>query len=87
MTLIRRPAAAHACAPPTTGLPFDAAAGLRGDLWRCDQCGRLWRVTTACDHCHRYGVRPHLGMHAIFNRWRPATIRQKIANLRHGRNT
>lgn len=47
MTWVRRtqsPPPAHECAPPTHYEPiWYVADGGHGDLWRCDDCGRLWR--------------------------------------------
>jgi hypothetical protein len=38
-----------------------APDGNLGDLWRCDDCRRLWRIADACDHCDRTGAQ-HLGV-------------------------
>lgn len=36
----------HACKPPTrTEFLWHGPDGDPGDLWRCDHCGELWRVT------------------------------------------
>jgi hypothetical protein len=52
--------------------------GRQGDLWRCDRCGRLWRVASACDACDWYGSRPHPGMCTLGLVWRPATLWQRL---------
>lgn len=52
MGWIRRtePKPEHPCEPPAQPLNddprmawFTTAAGAYGDLWRCDECGVLWR--------------------------------------------
>lgn len=58
--------------------------GVRGDLWRCDHCRKLWRIGLACDVCDRFGDREHPGMHAVGITWRPATLWQQLVHLRHG---
>lgn len=62
---------AHQCEHPP--LPKTST-----DLWRCDECGRLWRIGEACDWCERYGHKPHYGGHAVGRIWRPATRLQRI---------
>jgi hypothetical protein len=52
--------------------------GKQGDLWRCDQCERLWRVGDACDACDWYGDSPHPGMCTLGLVWRPATLWQRL---------
>lgn len=72
MTWVRQQQPGHECAPPTTGsIPAIGAAGTIGDLWRCDNCGRLWRVAAA-DENTRSGQQPH-GRH-----WKPATLWQRL---------
>ena len=52
----------------------DVPGGGWGDLWRCDDCGELWRVGSGCDRCD-----PGLpsGRCGLPLQWRPATWRQK----------
>lgn len=86
MTWVRqaqRPA--HTCNPPSrtsvgyVGVPV----GALGDLWRCDDCRRLWRIGHACDSCdRRKRAQPHAGGHAIGGAWRPATLWQRILHWR-----
>jgi hypothetical protein len=59
--------------------------GDRGDLWRCEDCGRLWRVGWACDACDWYGVGRHDGMCSVGLAWRPAKLWQRIRYRRRGR--
>jgi hypothetical protein len=42
MTWVRRTADRHRCRVPYRGLVPD---GEFGDLWRCDDCNTLWRIT------------------------------------------
>ena len=60
------------------------AAGHIGDLWRCDPCGRLWRIGYACDACDYYGSHdnPHRGMCTVGYKWRPASMWQRITHPR-----
>ena len=94
MTWIRRADTdGHACSPPMTEQFIKSAAlasgrvavpgpgdvaGSIGDLWRCDQCRKLWRVGRACAYCDAYGNRLHHGWHAMGRQWRPATTWQRI---------
>lgn len=48
------------------------------DLWRCDECGKLWRVGLACDQCDLRGDHHHRGLHVVGVAWRPATFWQRI---------
>lgn len=77
MTWIRRVIPAHYCAPPGRGVPAVPVAEL-DDLWRCQECRRLWRVGLACDWCDRYGDREHRGGHAMGAAWRPARFWQRL---------
>lgn len=90
--------APHACATPTYEAVYQfpllmgegpgtehretVPDGSLGDLWRCDECNRLWRVGLVCDLCDRHGDYPHGGMHATGYRWRPARWWQRIAHHR-----
>lgn len=75
----------HPCEPPllqTNMVGYDIPDGEIGDLWRCDECGELWRVGDACDDCDRRGVTSgrcagHGGYHGRCGQWRPATRRQR----------
>lgn len=69
---------AHRCQhrPPTSD-------GHLGDLWRCGECKKLWRIGKACYICDAYGSGPHPGQHAVGYKWWPATLWQR---LRHWRN-
>lgn len=62
------------------GLP--RVVGRLGDLWRCGDCHKLWRVGRACGYCDAYGTQPHGGQHAVGLRWRHATLWQRIAHRR-----
>jgi hypothetical protein len=46
--------------------------GRLGDLWRCDDCRKPWRVGRACATCDGYG-------------WRPATLWLRIKHRKDGR--
>jgi hypothetical protein len=55
-------------------------AGEWNDLWRCDDCGRLWRVGNSCDYCDPSppgGRCFRGGYHAGGHAWRPATWWQR----------
>lgn len=56
--------------------------GFLGDLWRCDECNRLWRIGCACQLCDRNGVYLHGGHCIAGYRWRPARWWQRIAHHR-----
>lgn len=86
MTWVRRtdPRTAHRCPAPQSG-SFRSPVGQHGDLWRCHECGQLWRVGAACDMCDRYGDIPHRGGHAVGHAWRPASLLQRLVNWRKGR--
>lgn len=73
----------HVCGPPMrdTGI-LGQASGRLGDLWRCDDCRKLWRVGRICDNCDFYGVHRGGGQHAVGLAWRPATVWQRIRNRR-----
>jgi hypothetical protein len=59
--------------------PTPELVGTRlGDLWRCDECPRLWRVGYACDRCEHVDGKPHGAGHAIGKAWRPATFWQRL---------
>lgn len=67
----------HHCATPSW------RGGALGDLWRCDQCRRLWRVAKACDVCDRRGTCVgRTGSHQVGYTWRPATFWQWITHRR-----
>lgn len=80
MTWVRRATSdPHACQPPTHGGYALTPMGRLGDLWRCDDCGALWRIGDACDLCDWAGEwRAHDGGHALGVTWRPATLWQRI---------
>lgn len=59
-----------AVAEPVTLTVID---GRPGDLWRCDDCGKAWRVGLACGICDAYGSRPHYGCHEYGLAWRRAS--------------
>lgn len=79
MTWIRRAEQqeSHSCDLPST-------RNRGGDLWRCDECGTLWRIADACDHCDRYGHKPHHGRHAVGVMWRRAKWWQRLVHRRDG---
>jgi hypothetical protein len=79
MTWVRCQPKRHVCKPPMGS--FDAAGQL-GDLWRCDDCGELWRVGLSCGACDRGAVPPHPGQHMTGRSWWPATFWQRIKNRR-----
>lgn len=64
-------------------LPATVVDGAYGDLWRCDECGRLWRVGADCDRCDR-AVRERWGScvpgryHFVGLQWRPAYWWQRL---------
>jgi len=58
------------------GLP--RVVGRLGDLWRCDDCRKLWRVGRACDACELYGTHPGGGQCMVGLKWRPAGLWQRI---------
>jgi hypothetical protein len=79
------PRTAHRCPVPHEA-SLGSPAGEHGDLWRCDDCGTLWRVGYACDICDRHrDDSPHFGGHTIGLEWRPATWWQRIRRWRSGR--
>jgi hypothetical protein len=83
VTYVKRHVVTHRC--PTPMGSFDPA-GQVGDLWRCDDCGVLWRVGLACDFCDHFGDnRSHPGGHAVGSCWRPATLWQRIRYRKLGR--
>jgi hypothetical protein len=51
--------------------------GRLGELWRCDDCGRLWCVGRACDVRYQ-----NVGQHRDGLKWRPATWWQRIRHRR-----
>lgn len=73
----------HRCLAPTTG-SFSSPDGQLGDLWRCGECGTLWRIADACDICDQYGPDSHHGGHAVGRAWRIATRWQRLLNWRKG---
>lgn len=84
MTWVRKQAAQqeHTCQPPMCRPPGLAGWGtLRGvpdggvsDLWRCDTCRKLWRITKLSG-----------GANVPLNRrWRPATWWQRLTHPDHG---
>lgn len=79
----------HHCAPPTHSVTGDESHffripdGRRGDLWRCDHCRKLWEVRDACDMCERYGWHDR-GQCQVGNKWRKATLGQRLRNWRKG---
>lgn len=88
MTWVQRAAdrpVGHRCEPPFKPGPdpnwptlFSRPIGHLGDLWRCDDCRKLWRIGRACGWCDHYGDRPHRGGHEVGETWRPATLWQRI---------
>jgi hypothetical protein len=67
----------HRCAVPSGS--FGGADGRRGDLWRCDECRRLWRVDTACDACFVLRTdQPHAGQHQVGLTWRFASAWERF---------
>lgn len=86
MTWIKRAQPpAHVCEPPSriergyVGVP----SGAVGDLWRCDDCRALWRVSDACDLCDLAGEWPMRdGHHVVGSTWRRATLWQRLTNWR-----
>ena len=70
-TWVRRAADRHQCDTP-------APEGTRDDLWRCDDCGKLWRLGSACDACETYRGTPHAGQHSVGYGWRTATLWQRL---------
>lgn len=71
MTWVRRAADQHQCALP------EISEGARGDMWRCDDCGRTWRISKACNICDS-GHRHHNGQCQVGSRWRHATLMQRF---------
>jgi len=57
-------------------------AGGYNDLWRCGECGELWRVGSSCDSGPHDGPCPRGGYHPSGYKWRPATLWQRICNRR-----
>jgi hypothetical protein len=56
---------------------LEQVIGRLGDLWRCDDCRKLWRVALACDVCELYG--DHRGGQCrVGLKWRAATLRQRF---------
>jgi hypothetical protein len=51
--------------------------GAQGDLWRCDDCGRLWRIGDVCDLCDA-GRDWHPGFCSAGSVWRPARWWQRV---------
>jgi hypothetical protein len=50
--------------------------GKQGDLWRCDDCDRLWRIGLHCTVCTRgYS---HYGRCGRTVAWLPATLWQRL---------
>lgn len=82
----KTPVDTHECATPRSDGFLGCVVGQYGDLWRCDDCGELWRVGYACDYCDRYGDNPHRGVHAVGVMWRPATWWQRWRNRNKGRS-
>jgi hypothetical protein len=76
MSWVRRAVPRHTCAPPVG--TFGDPQASQGDLWRCDECGQLWRVGRACGICAAYGDRPHRGQCQVGLAWRPATFWQRL---------
>lgn len=67
----------HQCPAPQAG-SFDTPDGGIGDLWRCPECRKLWRIAYACDACQAYGHLPHGGAHLVGYAWRLATGWQRF---------
>lgn len=67
----------RAVASPVTLTVID---GRHGDLWRCDDCSKTWRVGLACGVCDAYGPRPHGGQHGVGLTWRRASWWQARRN-------
>lgn len=59
-------------------LPLGDVDGRLGDVWRCDDCRKLWRVGRACAVCDLYGEHAGGGSHVVGLRWRPATLWQRL---------
>jgi hypothetical protein len=76
------------CCPPPPGLPGSQLGptskmpkGAFGDVWRCDDCRRLWRIGASCDACDSVGQTggrcPRGGAHPRATAWRPARLWQR----------
>ena len=55
--------------------------GSMDDLWRCDECNKLWRLGDACDICDTFGRGrggTHPGMCRYGLKWRGAFLSQRI---------
>jgi len=77
--IYRFPSMAVSADPPiVTEHREQVVDGALGDLWGCDDCGRLWRIGYACGACDRYGYGRHGGGHEVGERWRPATWWQRL---------
>jgi hypothetical protein len=79
----------HECVCPVrdqgTVLTVTRPAGEFGDLWRCDDCGRLWRLGNDCDTCDPAppgGNCRRGGHHPQGLKWRPATLFQRLTHWR-----
>lgn len=61
--------------------------GRRGDLWRCPDCQRLWRIGDGCHLDNAHG--PHAGPCTPGwireDAWRPPTLWQRLRYWRKGR--
>ena len=87
MSWVRKtpPPSEHECEPPRRNGLLGAVDGQNGDLWRCDDCGDLWRVGLACGPCDRAGGPfEHVGLHVGGRDWRPATWWQRLRHRRAG---
>jgi hypothetical protein len=80
----RPPAPSTPNAPAPRPFTQTKVDGDHGDLWRCHDCGRLWRVGWACDACD-YRPGPHGGMHTVGCVWRPARFWQRLRYRRYGK--
>ncbi|GAA3550655.1 hypothetical protein GCM10022419_033650 [Nonomuraea rosea] len=77
---------AHTCKPPSLGGYTLTPEGQHGDLWRCDDCAKLWRIGYACGLCDWLGdLWAHDGQHITGTAWRRASRWQEIRYRKRGR--
>ncbi|GIH07476.1 hypothetical protein Rhe02_55430 [Rhizocola hellebori] len=69
----------HTC--PNWAMTSDTSVD---DLYRCDECRKLWRIGWACDICDYFGDHAGFGGgHKVGYRWRRARMSQRIRFWRH----